>query len=79
MEKKISKQIFADIMGTSKRVIESWIKSGQVLSNLDNETGKEYITEESLKKFSELDFLLKDYTSLINEDILKCMLCYFRG
>lgn len=61
MQKKISKQIFADIMGTSKRVVESWIKSGRILSILDNETGKEYIPEESLKKFDELDFLFNDY------------------
>ena len=54
---KITKQIFADIMGTSKRVVESWVKSGQLLTVHDNKTGIEYIPEESLKHFKELDFL----------------------
>ncbi len=57
MEKKITKQIFADIMGTSKRIVESWVKSGKLLTVHDTKTGIEYIPEESLKSFKELNFL----------------------
>lgn len=57
MEKKITKQIFADIMGTSKRVVESWVKSGKLLTVHDTKTGIEYIPEESLENFKELNFL----------------------
>ena len=60
MKQKITKQIFADIMGTSKRVVESWVKSGQLLTVHDNKTGIEYIPEESLKNFKELDFLFNN-------------------
>lgn len=60
LKQKISKQIFADIIGTSKRVVDKWITSGRVITVLDNEKGIEYIPEESLKKFDELKFLFDD-------------------
>ena len=61
MKVKVSKAIFSDIMGTSKRVVESWIKSGKILSVHDSDTDIEYILEDSLKKIEELDFLFNDY------------------
>ncbi len=61
MKVKVSKAIFSDIMGTSKRVVESWIKSGQILSVHDSDTDIEYILEDSLKKIEALDFLFNDY------------------
>ena len=60
MKKKVTKQIFADIMGTSKRVVESWVKSGRLLTVHDDKTGIEYIAESSLKNFKELNFLFDD-------------------
>ena len=61
MQNKISKEILADILGTSKKVVGSWIRSGRLCTVLDDETGAEYVPEGTLKNFDELDFLFKDY------------------
>lgn len=61
MQNKISKEILADILGTSKKVVGSWIRSGRLCTVLDDETGVEYVPEGTLKNFDELDFLFKDY------------------
>ena len=60
LEQKITKQIFADILGTSKRTVESWIKSGKIITVNDESQEIEYIPEEFLKNFDELDFLFNN-------------------
>ena len=60
LEQKITKQIFADILGTSKRTVESWIKSGKIITVKDKPQEVEYIPEECLKNFDELDFLFNN-------------------
>lgn len=60
MDIKITKQILADIIGTSKRVVDSWVKSGKIFTVHDKEKDKEYIPSECLLKFEELNFLFKN-------------------
>ena len=57
MNEKISKEILADILGTSKRVVNGWAKSGRIQTSIDVENGCEYVNKESLQNFKELDFL----------------------
>ena len=60
MKQKITKQIFADILGTSKSVVESWIKLGKITISSDPSSDIKYVPEECLKKFDELDFLFNN-------------------
>ena len=60
LQQKITKQIFADILGTSKRTVESWIKSGKIITVNDKPQEIEYIPEECLKNYDELDFLFNN-------------------
>jgi DNA (cytosine-5)-methyltransferase 1 len=60
MKQKITKEIFADILGTSKRTVESWIKSKKIETVIDPSESVEYVSDESLKKFHELDFLFNN-------------------
>ena len=60
MERSITKQVFADVMGVSKKVVEDWIKSGRILTVHDKETGFEYIPDKCLKNFDELSFLFNN-------------------
>ena len=61
MRQKITKQIFADILGTSKRVVDSWIKQGKITLSSDPLSDIKYIPEECLKKFDELEFFAMNY------------------
>jgi len=57
MNEKISKEILADIIGTSKKVVNGWVKSGRIQTLKDNKTGTEFVKKECLLNFKELDFL----------------------
>ena len=57
MNEKISKEILADVLGTSKRVVNGWANSGRIQTSIDGKNGNEYVKTESLQKFKELDFL----------------------
>ena len=59
MKQKITKQIFADILGTSKSVVESWIKLGKITISSDPSSDIKYVLR-CLKKFDELDFLFNN-------------------
>ena len=60
MDKNITKQVFADILGTSKRVVDSWEKSGRITTVKDKKSALKFVSKESLKSFSQLDFLFSD-------------------
>ena len=60
MERKISIPIFADILGTSKRVVQSWVKSGKISVDCDAKSSLKFITKESLEKFPECKFLFEN-------------------
>ncbi len=60
MNKNITKQVFADILGTSKRVVDSWEKNGRITTVKDKKSALKFVSQESLKSFSQLDFLFSD-------------------
>ena len=60
MNKNITKQVFADILGTSKRVVDSWEKNGRIKTVKDKKSALKFVSQESLKSFSQLDFLFSD-------------------
>ena len=57
MNKNITKQVFADILGTSKRVVDSWEKNGRIKTVKDKKSALKFVSQESLKSFSQLDFV----------------------
>jgi DNA (cytosine-5)-methyltransferase 1 len=69
MNEKISKEILADIIGTSKKVVNGWVKSGRIQTLKDNKTGTEFVKKECLLNFKELDFLFDnlwdDFSTII--------------